>query len=406
MFCTPSLHNARCASKPQKYCKNAFKTAGKLYQISEFIRPTKGFVAGENKETHQIKPARTYASDVIYIGEGKDSAIKPINVSDVITISEFKNEELLVLNENPFFYCPTCGYTVVDKKQAGEFKIKEHKTHKGVPCTGDNKLYLTHFGHTYKTDVVKLEFSGVPKMMDYECAISTLYAILEGISYQFSIERNDIGGMVFNSAPGVKPWEIILFDTVSGGAGHVKRLESKENIILVLRAAYKKVNPNKPCCDEDTSCYSCLRNFSNQRVHKHLKRGLAKHTLEEIITAIENKSAEMKIGDISLDLANTDLSDFLTNGYLAEDDIPYFQELLNRMNAEVVYKPTGYGIVIKSGDGSTFYADFLWKDKGILLFTPDNSDSYHKLNNHQSKYDCYMLDETFDVVDFVNKIRK
>lgn len=390
-----------------KYCNNAFKNASKPYQVSEFIRPTKGFVAGENKETHQIKPARTYASDVVYIGEGKNSAIQPINVSDVITISEFKNEELLILNENPFFYCPTCGFTVVDKKQEGEMKMsKGHKTHKGTPCSGDNKLYRTHFGHTYKTDVVKLEFTGIPKMMDYDCAISTLYAILEGISYQFNIERNDIGGMVFNTAPGLKPWQIILYDTVSGGAGHVKRLESKENIILVLYAAYKKVNPKVPCCDEDTSCYSCLRNFSNQRVHKHLKRGLAKETLEEIIKAVESKSMEMKIDDISLDLSNTDLSEFLTNGYLNSDDIPYFQDLLIRMNAEVVFKPTGYGIVIKAGDGNTYYADFFWKEKGILLFTPDNADSYHKLNNHQSKFDCYMLDEAFNAIDFVNKIRK
>ena len=389
------------------YCKNAYKNASKPFSVEEFIRPTRGFVADyKNKETHQIKPARTYASDVIYIGKGENPSIKPINVSDVITISEFKNEELLVLNENPFYYCPTCGYTVLDKKAVTNPITRTHKTHKGVDCTGDNKLYLTHFGHTYKTDVVKLQFTGIAKMMDYECAVSTLYAIIEGLSHQFSIERSDIGGMVFNSAPGTKPFEIILFDTVSGGAGHVKKLESKENIIAVLKAALKKVDPIKPCCDEETTCYYCLRNFSNQRVHKHLKRGLAKNTLIDIINAIESKSLSMSIESISLDLSNTDLNEFLTNGYLDDEYKPMFKDLLSRMSSEVVYKPTGYGVVIKAGDGTTYSADFLWKEKGILLFTPDCAKDYHKLNNHQSKFDCYMLDETFDVVDFVKKIRK
>lgn len=394
--------NTKC-----KYCDNSFGSGSKAYKINEFIIPDKGFIADrKNKETHQIKPARTYTSDVIYVGDGKNPDCPPLNISDVVTISEFKNQQLLVLNENPFFYCPVCGYTIMNRSVTSETTKKAHKDHKGFDCPGDdgNTLYKTHFGHTYRTDVIKLEFVGIKEMMEYDTAVSVLYAILEGMSAKFSIERNDIGGMPFNSAPTCKPWELILFDNVSGGAGHVKRLESKENFIATIYAALDKVN--QKCCDEDTSCYSCLRNYSNQKIHKHLKRGLARDALLKIISAIEAKTISMCIDSIAIDLSNTDLEEFSDSGYLSGDELRVFKTILTYMNGEIVDKPDGYGITIKSGDDSIYYADFIWKSKNILLFTMDNLESFEKLGDHQSKYNCYLLDDSLDVVNFVKNIRK
>lgn len=386
-----------------KYCGDSLNA--NQMTIKEFIRPTRGFVADQkNEETRRIKPARSYSSDVMYVGDGKNPSIEPINICDVIVVTEFKNEELLVLNENPFFYCEKCGYTELNRKTQATFITHKHKDHKGYDCTGDGKLYLTHLGHTYNTDVVKLQVSGISQLMDYESAVSTLYAILEGISSCFNIERNDIGGMVFNPSPGIKPYEFILFDTVAGGAGHVKRLESETNVISVLHWAYKKVNQN--CCQEETSCYSCLRNFGNQRLHKHLKRGKAKETILAIIDAIATNRVSMKIENIALELENSDLMDFANNGTLEGFDKECFIDIVNHMNGEIVDKPSGYGITIKGGDGSTFHADFFWKDKGILLFSLDNLDSYHSLGNHQSRFDCYIMDENFNVVQFVERLRK
>ena len=74
--------------------------------------------------------------------------------------------------------------------------------------------------------------------------------------------------------------DILIFDNVPGGAGHSKHLLAKEELLMVLRMAYKKVNQD--CCDENTSCYSCLRNYYNQHYHKYLRRNDAKNIIEQI----------------------------------------------------------------------------------------------------------------------------
>jgi hypothetical protein len=36
-------------------------------------------------------------------------------------------------------------------------------------------------------------------------------------------------------------------------------------------------------CGEETSCYGCLRNYSNQRDHERLHRGAAKAYLQSVL---------------------------------------------------------------------------------------------------------------------------
>lgn len=118
-----------------------------------------------------------------------------------------------------------------------------------------------------------------------DTALSVLFAILEGISMTFNIERNDIGGLIYSVENG-KPYDLILYDAVAGGAGQVKRLKDN-SLIEVLENALRKVSQD--CCAEDTSCYNCLRNYNNQRLHNHIKRGLAKEALTDILTNINLK---------------------------------------------------------------------------------------------------------------------
>ena len=109
--------------------------------------------------------------------------------------------------------------------------------------------------------------------------MSFLYAFLEGISEAFNIERNDIDGLVEKNMDS-DTIDILIFDNVPGGAGHSKRLLNQDELIKALRMAYKKVNQN--CCDENTSCYNCLRNYYNQQYHKYLRRKDAKDIIEQI----------------------------------------------------------------------------------------------------------------------------
>lgn len=384
-----------------RYCNNQLTVSEKL----SFIKPVRGFVADrKNKETRRMKPVRSFTSEVQYIGKGKEVVNTPVNISDVIKVTEYRNEELLILNENPFFYCETCGYTVLDKNLLTSIKSEEHKDHKGHSCS-NKKLVRTNLGHSYMADLIKIEFIGIDEMKDKNNALSTLYALLEGMSATFNIERSDIGGMIFNTSIGFKPYEIILFDTVPGGAGHVKKLQSKENVIRLLEAGRKKASQD--CCQEDTSCYNCLRNYNNQKIHKSLVRGKALSTIEKIISEIEVKSKKIKLLNISKKIMDYECTIDLMNNLIDDTlSISILNTIFDNLKGYSWKKPNIFGAVFVDGENNKYNADLYWENEKILLFSLDNELDYYKIKNIQNEYECYLLDNNLDVKKFIERIKK
>ena len=383
------------------YCNTQLPISEKL----SFVKPVKGFVTDrKNKERGRMKPVRSFASEVRYIGKGTGVVNTPVNISNVVKVTEYRNEELLVLNENPFFYCETCGYTVLDKLIKTKVKKEEHNDHKDNKCP-NNQLVKTHLGHSYMADLIKIEFFGIEEMKDKDNALSTLYALLEGMSTAFNIERTDIGGMIFNTSPGYKAYEIILFDTVPGGAGHVKKLQSKDNVIKLFEAGKKKAGQN--CCQEDTSCYSCLRNFNNQRIHKHLVRGKALNTIEKILREIDVKNTKIKILNVSKKIMEHEFtSDFVSGLLDDETSINVFENIFNQINGYNWSKPNFFGVVFIDGETNRYNVDLCWKDEKILLFSLDNEEDYYKFKKIQNEYSCYLLDDNLNINDFIERIKK
>jgi len=70
---------------------------------------------------------------------------------------------------------------------------------------------------------------------------------------------------------------------VPGGVGHVQRLGSADALSRTLGTALEKM-ASCECGDESASgsCYSCLRNYSNQFCHDKLDRGLVIRFLTEL----------------------------------------------------------------------------------------------------------------------------
>jgi ATP-dependent helicase YprA (DUF1998 family) len=134
-------------------------------------------------------------------------------------------------------------------------------------------------GHVFKSDILRLDFpvKYVKQIPEHDQWVTLLYALLEGASDALGISRDDINGCLDRS--GITP-SIILFDETAGGAGHVKRIYSQME--SVLRAAYLRVDGHWGC-GEETSCYGCLRCYSNQLDHKILSRGMAKEYLEWLL---------------------------------------------------------------------------------------------------------------------------
>lgn len=249
----------------------------KMYGTPYFVVPSLGFATDPTKHPSRTRrPLRTYAGEVKYLGGGrKDDDF--FDYKGMVQIETFTEDEMLVMNNNSFYTCEGCGYTEVRKNEVRPFVTvrKQHSNQRGYPCT-QNQLKRIALGHIYKTDVIHMSF-GMP-MQRYE-AITLMYALLEGLSHAFQIERNDINGCV--KYRDGHSYDLILFDSVPGGAGHVKRLTNERDFEKVLREALTIVSGD--CCDEDTTCYNCLNNYYNQAYHKYMKKIYAKKYLKILL---------------------------------------------------------------------------------------------------------------------------
>ena len=94
------------------------------------------------------------------------------------------------------------------------------------------------------------------------------------------IIREDIDGTVTRHSS--TAFSLILFDSVPGGAGHARRLG--QELSELVAAALRRVESCE--CGEDTSCYSCLRSYSNQLFHDQLSRSVAAEILRATLRSV------------------------------------------------------------------------------------------------------------------------
>jgi ATP-dependent helicase YprA (DUF1998 family) len=181
-------------------------------------------------------------------------------------------------NYTGYVYCPACGFAS-DQRRFPKSHINPRTGH---DCP-KNYLERRSLAHTYETDIAMVAAPSFPSE-DRDQWRSALYAVLEAASEKLQIDRDDLGGTLsmYNGRP-----TMVLFDSVPGGAGITTKIQ--ENFPEVLHAALHRVSD---CgCGEDTSCYACLRSYSNQRFHESLRRDKAQELLEHMLMAVDGVSA-------------------------------------------------------------------------------------------------------------------
>ena len=153
---------------------------------------------------------------------------------------------------------------------------KKHITPWGKAC--EVKLVKNKLCHVFKTDVVRLIFA-TSQAVSQDVMLSVMYALLEALSAVLDIERNDIKGCLHKLVYDNRLiYSIVLYDAVAGGAGHVRRLVT-ENGEKFRQVVDKAITITKGC-NCSPSCYSCLRNYYNQKIHDKLDRKYAYDFLE------------------------------------------------------------------------------------------------------------------------------
>ena len=384
----------------------------------ESIEPRDGFVSdGESpKEVPMRRPDKIYVNEDSYIGNQKE-IIKhkyKSNENNLILCST-ENDEILVTSKTLFYVCKCCGFTygILDsikdekgRKDTAAIKgihakskwintKKNHKTPSGGRCPS-TKLFREVLNHTFKTDVVTIEFEN--KNYSKDMVISAMFAILNAISTQLNVERTDINGCVKYSISSTgQSYSIVLYDAVAGGAGYVRALVSDygNNLTKVFKEARRSME-----CTCDTSCYACLRSYQNQRHHDSLNRHLAKTVLNDYIDKIQfveiiepEKSENVNIyvnENTGLDVSSLQKRQIWKN---LLDDIEDEKEkeklnsiitLLEKLN----YRKPDYSDIHLSVNEEDMIVDLIWIEKKIILCSSYNSETYDMIKN-DSTYNIY-----------------
>lgn len=399
-------------NKECKYCKSELTAE----RIEYFIEPVHGFKTGLTKESTRMKPKRSYAGEVIYIGGGIVDE-KRLELGRALMIETSTDDELLVMNKSGFYMCPVCGYSDIVKGGGALPQItKGHKNYRQYECQCQELNYLK-IGHKFRTDVARftIPILETTEKISYPKALSFLYALLEGVSNALEIERTDIDGILEMNEE-KESFDVLIYDNVPGGAGHVKRLLNREAIIDSLKAALEKVS--QPCCDENTSCYNCLRNYYNQSQHEKLQRIFAIEVIKRIIydanlnsnNKMDGKHADREMGMI-LSLGNdgrdpgAESTEEIWNDILEdcfdENEIEIVS-ILKGNSPKNIEKPYYSKTVTIKETGEKFYANFIWKDAGVILFLNDADADY--ILAQKTGWHCFSTSNGFDTNELLNLI--
>src|SRR5271157_670729 len=240
--------------------------------IKKYIIPDFGFVTDRDEplvKSRKFIPKKQYGTRPFF-------SIKELPEGNTTKIGNYEMNckyssagELTILCKGKegrgFFVCFACGFAHV-----GDYDKPSHVSPYGEKCS--LPFYNVHLGHVFKTDVFILEIKGYnlpPLSDDTEFGYSLLYALLEGTAEILGINRNEIDGCLFKTRDN---FNYVLYDKIPGGAGLVKKLLEPEILIEVFKNA--KIRLENCGCGLETSCYGCLRNYSNQFCHDKLRRGL------------------------------------------------------------------------------------------------------------------------------------
>ena len=357
------------------------------------IEPRKGFIAeAKPKDVPLRKPDRSYRSDDYYIGDPTRKVMykKTFRIFDdeKLQMETSANDSLMVVCNDHFYVCDRCGYAISSTfgKEEKDFNSfaksyeKKHKSPWGKDCSG--LLYRKDLCHSFKTDVVRITF-GTSRAKNQSTMLSVMYALLEAVSSVLDIERTDIKGCLHKVRfERSMVYEIILYDAVAGGAGHVRRLVTDD--CGVFQKVIEKAISLTKGCNCNPSCYNCLRNYYNQTIHDKLNRIEAYSFLEHYYgptAAIRDDQFEEQHQSTQEEVTEDKIR--FADGYSCTDYqnwnefapmIPeeYIDAFADMDMLHIPIPSESYCKLNVIGTDISSEVLFLWKNKKILVFDNDN----------------------------------
>jgi len=173
-----------------------------------------------------------------------------------------------------FLLCRSCGYwQAPTNKNAFEEHRLLHDRRKS--CGGNSDRF--HLGYRFTTDVLVLTFRDVPTHSE-EFFASMKAAVIEATTTIVGAESREIAGFTrVMTIDGEARRDLIIYDSVAGGAGYVRKAAA--NMEAILRTSREMLDG----CQCERSCYKCLRSYGNQFEHKLLDKTLIQPYLDHLI---------------------------------------------------------------------------------------------------------------------------
>jgi ATP-dependent helicase YprA (DUF1998 family) len=246
-----------------------------------FIQPRYGFIAYvDNRSAGMNGRPKRASGTTSYVSSGSegDRIWKPVGK---VSYTMSHESQLLTISSKEFLFCENCGFA----HPLDQGRVTKHDDPRNGKTCKSNFLQSFYLGHEFKTDVIQLRFSG--NLLSCSCGEidclgaleSAAAAVLSAAARTLGISSSDLNSSVqsFNSSTNY----INIFDTTPGGIGLTLSISERIDEILELATRIANECSN---CREDSSCYACLRNYSNQRRHDHLIRSLARETILNLMS--------------------------------------------------------------------------------------------------------------------------
>ena len=283
--CGGFRHGVGAVDPACQHCGEVSTSTPRKLTIPEF-----GFVAGREPTKPGPRPPQRSWSGAIHVLSTPPEGTSRVQTlrGGTLDLNVGPRGRLVAVADGPlsmgFWVCDWCGHGAARVNHPGKPPKHQHLL-KNQPCEGPRRL--VDLGHQYETDLLTIKPHLQGLHVSQAAWKSLMYALVEASCEVLEIARDELGASL--SPVGVDDWSICLFDTVSGGVGHVIRIEAR--LDEVLEAAFRRVSSCD--CGAETSCYGCLRSYQNQRDHDDLSRGAAQQLLTRLLGGTDAAAADV-----------------------------------------------------------------------------------------------------------------
>jgi len=312
-------------------------------RFSKAYKIPRAFTTDWSKEpevTPTRKPKRQFTSQVFLANTNQDAA--PVKTRFFETTASTAGEFFLS-NQGPssrakafanpgYPLCMNCGLDLTHllprRRSDSSTAIPHVNPYTQASCQG--RYQNLHLVHTFTSDLVKIRFTDAAnprplysKIRNVQSEDSVLsegdseqtedlggltfwrsltYAVLAAASQVVDVDRDELDGLFRPIAEEEGVTELVIYDNVPSGAGHSKRIA--ERFQEVLERTLSLVGS----CSCASSCYDCLRTYSNQAFHEELDRHKVIDFLQPLVEQLAPDEQQIKFAPNSnyIDLKQVD----------------------------------------------------------------------------------------------------